>query len=211
MDTNIVQLLSRREGWKQFVEEYSDLMFTIIKRVVHNEDEAADIYVSVLETLRKDNCKRLKSFRGKSKFSTWLTSVVKNLIADYFRRKGRGIEEILSIDDNEQPIPVVDKSLDPSLVLIREESKKRLSEIKSYLLEAVSELPERDQLILKFRFQDNLKTKEIANILNFRGESEVYQRLYKLFNDLKKKLSKHRITEEAFKDVIEETDFKNFL
>ena len=101
--------------------------------------------------------------------------------------------------------------MDPSLVLIKEESKKRLSEIRSYLLEAVSELPERDQLILKFRFQDNLKAKEIANILNFRGESEVYQRLYKLFNDLKKKLSKHRITEEAFKDVIEETDFKNFL
>src|SRR5258708_3548893 len=85
------QLHSRRpqEAWAQFLQEYSALIFHIVRHFEHNNDHAADCFQFVCERLSEKNLRRLSQFKinGPAKFSTWLRAVVRNLCLDWHRRQ----------------------------------------------------------------------------------------------------------------------------
>ncbi len=63
-----------------------------------SEDDAGDFYVYALEHL-KDG-RKLKSFQGKSKFTTWFYAVLKNLTIDFLRSRREEIRTVsLSMTD----------------------------------------------------------------------------------------------------------------
>jgi DNA-directed RNA polymerase specialized sigma24 family protein len=70
------------EAWKTFCETYSPLIERSIRRYVKDTETARDLYVSLLERLRKGT---LGSYRGVSTLATWLYVVARNHCRDYFR------------------------------------------------------------------------------------------------------------------------------
>ena len=67
-------LNSDTEAFRYFVTTYKDLAFSVAVSVVKNEFTAADV---VQESFMKA-FENLKSFKGKSKFSTWFIRIVIN-------------------------------------------------------------------------------------------------------------------------------------
>jgi RNA polymerase sigma factor (sigma-70 family) len=63
------------------------------KRHFSNENDQNESYVFILDSLKADNFKRLRAFKGKSKLTTYLYSLVNSLIID-FRRKRYGRRRI---------------------------------------------------------------------------------------------------------------------
>ena len=94
----------RREDQKamsEFFELYSDMIYSFPIRFYNfSEDEAGDFYLYVFEHLR--NGKKLLSFKGESKFSTWFYSVLRNLTIDFLRSRKENIKttSYLRIDAN---------------------------------------------------------------------------------------------------------------
>lgn len=68
---------------EQWVEEFSDFLFAFALRRVNSRQDAEDI----LQETFLSAYKGLEKFEGKSSVKTWLTSILKNKIIDYYRQK----------------------------------------------------------------------------------------------------------------------------
>jgi RNA polymerase sigma factor (sigma-70 family) len=77
------------EAWTQFLQEYSALIFRVVRHFEHDADHAADCFQFVCESLSEKNFRRLRQFKvdGPAKFSTWLRAVLRNLCLDWHRKK----------------------------------------------------------------------------------------------------------------------------
>jgi RNA polymerase sigma factor (sigma-70 family) len=77
------------EAWTQFLQEYSALIFRVVRHFEHDADHAADCFQFVCESLSEKNFRRLRQFNvdGPAKFSTWLRAVLRNLCLDWHRKK----------------------------------------------------------------------------------------------------------------------------
>lgn len=63
------------------------------KRHFSNENDQSESYLFILDSLKADDFKRLRAFKGKSKLTTYLYSLINSLIID-FRRKRYGRRRI---------------------------------------------------------------------------------------------------------------------
>jgi RNA polymerase sigma factor (sigma-70 family) len=85
------QLGSRdpRDGWTQFLDRYSPLLFDVVRRFEREDDAVTDCYLFICEELSASGFKRLLRFRpdGPARFSTWLCAVARNLCLDWHRRE----------------------------------------------------------------------------------------------------------------------------
>jgi RNA polymerase sigma factor (sigma-70 family) len=70
-----------------------DKIDAICKRNFSAENDRNECYIFVLDGLKADDFKRLRAFKGKSKVSTYLHSLVNSLVID-FRRKRYGRRRI---------------------------------------------------------------------------------------------------------------------
>jgi len=98
-------VMEEREAWCNFLNEFSDFIFCLIRRFARrkeDEDLYADLFLYVVQELHRPNDKnepfyrlrhyleRLDQNKGRANFYTWLAKVIQNLIFDYFReRNGR--------------------------------------------------------------------------------------------------------------------------
>lgn len=98
-DLSLARAVARGDAlaWATFIERYGRLLESVIRRHAGcaNDEEVRDAYVHVLERLYK---RRLKRYEGRSRLSTWLVVVTRNLAVDDLRRRqGRiGIPSCLS-------------------------------------------------------------------------------------------------------------------
>jgi DNA-directed RNA polymerase specialized sigma24 family protein len=79
----------RDVAWEAFVAEFSQLIHLAARRSARGYDNVMDRYTLVLESLRRDECKRLRGFgeRARSGLGTWLVVVSSRLCVDYHRKK----------------------------------------------------------------------------------------------------------------------------
>jgi len=81
-----------RAAWDLFIARYRRLIFAVIRRSVADEDDAADVFAQVCADLSGNELARLARHRdsGKTRFSTWLVTVVHHQTIDWVRhRDGR--------------------------------------------------------------------------------------------------------------------------
>jgi RNA polymerase sigma factor (sigma-70 family) len=74
----------------------SDLLVkieTVCKRRFSAENDQNECYVYVIDSLKADNYRRLRAFKGKSKLNTYLYALINSLVID-FRRKQYGRRRI---------------------------------------------------------------------------------------------------------------------
>ncbi len=80
--------------WEEFVDKYSRLIFNYINSVLKskninlfNKENTDDIFQEIFVLLRKDNFRKLRSFKAKNECSlaSWLRQVTINYTIDYIR------------------------------------------------------------------------------------------------------------------------------
>ena len=137
-------------------------MPSFYKRAHRYLDNAADAEDAVQDALLSA-CQHLDQFKGQSKMSTWLTTIVINSALTKLRRRPRQIH--MSLDDQfgEEPgYCVSDRLADQSL---SPEDECIKSDLHGHLMHFVEELPPSLNKAFRLRDLDWLTTSEAAQVL----------------------------------------------
>jgi len=148
-DEAILQLArhprTREEGFRQLVLAYQQRLYRVIRRQVSSHEDADD----VLQNTFLKVFRHLDGFEGRSEFYTWLYRIAQNEVYTFMksnsRRKWVDLEG--QVERKEEPHLNTDEVL-RSLELV------------------VNQLPERQQMVFRMRYYDELSYKQMAEILN---------------------------------------------
>ena len=153
----VIQYLNNKDelALEELIKRYLPRIFGFVKRYTGNEDTAADI---TQETFVKV-WKNMKSFDSSKSFKTWIFTIAKRTAIDELRKKKAILFSTLDNDwVNNFGESLADKSASfLEQILMRQESKE--------LAFAISKLPANYRSIVNMHIKDDLKLREIADIL----------------------------------------------
>lgn len=141
-----------RAALSQLIAEQQTYVYSIAMSLLRRPEDAADLTQDAFLRL----CQAIGSYRGETKFTTWLYRLVTNLGLDLLRRRGRAKEAAL--DEGEIDLPDVDPLVDPELLSDRAETAARVRA-------ALDDLPTAYRLALTLYYFRELKYEEIASVL----------------------------------------------
>jgi RNA polymerase sigma-70 factor (ECF subfamily) len=142
-------------------DRYSSIVYNKCHSFAKNDAEAQDLAQDVFIRLYV----KLGSFKKKSKFSTWLYALTYNYCVNYVsRNKSKKIKRnSVLFEEIDQNVVDVDKT---SLFEIKVDNLQKAMEI----------VPPEDKMILLLKYQDDMRIKEISEILSI-GKSAAKMRL----------------------------------
>lgn len=140
-------------------ERYADKVYRKCISFVKEESIAADLTHDIFIKVYM----KLGSFKGTSKFSTWLYSITYNFCVDHIRKNRK--KKMVSIDDEQR---VKDMEV---------ETADDLAHIKGARLKALLErIKPEERMILLMKYKDDMSIKDIQEVLKV-SESAVKMRL----------------------------------
>ena len=157
-------------------DRYATLVYNKCYGFSRDEDEAKDLTQDVFLKLFV----KLASFKGKSKFSTWLYAFTYNHCVNYVTRNTAKKIEKQSVDYHDIE-NVSDSEIEDNDFL-----KMRVDKLKK-AMELIS--PD-EKMILLLKYQDYLTIKEIESVLGI-GESAVKMRIKRAKDKLKQVYSEN--------------------
>ncbi|MEE9409016.1 MAG: sigma-70 family RNA polymerase sigma factor [Polaribacter sp.] len=144
-------------------DRYSKVVYNKCYGFSKNKEEAEDLTHDVFIRLFV----KLKTFKGNSKFSTWLYSFTYNFCVNYVQRNAHKKKEKVTV--------VTDQIKEEDSFIEIEDAT--LFELKSEKLAKTLALIEpTDKMILLMKYQDDMSIKEIKDVLEI-GESAVKMRI----------------------------------
>ena len=125
----------------------------------------------------KDGLKRLKGFKEKSKFKTFLTTAVIRLLYDFWRQKGSKEEHVTKYGPEFEALfdSPVDEPLSRLIQLEDEQFKNKAAE---FLPRILDQLDSEEKLAVKMKYQKSMKISAIARTLGrtrFKTEQMIKQ------------------------------------
>lgn len=148
-------------------ERYNRMLFGFFYRITSNREASEDLVQNLFIRIMKYR----KQFRGEGKFTTWMYTIARNILADHFKQNKR---KGFSIELTETHEGLKDDSFD----LEMEEEKHQLLKKAMNCLES-----EKLELLILSRYQ-GLKYKEIAEIMNS-SEGAIRVKIFRALNDLR--------------------------
>jgi RNA polymerase sigma-70 factor (ECF subfamily) len=145
-------------------DRYATMVYNKCYGFANGIDEAKDLTQDVFLRVFV----KLASFKGKSKFSTWLYAFTYNHCVNYVTRNTAKKLEKQSVSSENIDIQNIGEEVDST----REFENMRLDKLKE-VMELIS--PE-EKMILLLKYEDNLTIKELSEALDI-GESAVKMRL----------------------------------
>ncbi|WP_081415573.1 RNA polymerase sigma factor [Aquimarina latercula] len=145
-------------------DRYSKKVYNKCYSFTKNEDEAKDLTQDVFFKLFV----KLSTFKGNSKFSTWLYAFTYNFCINYLNRdSGKRMNNLSDTMDNH----------DYHLSNIEDIDDEELFELKASKLEkALDTIDPEDKTMLLLKYQDDVSVKDLQVLLKV-GESAVKMRL----------------------------------
>jgi RNA polymerase sigma-70 factor (ECF subfamily) len=158
-----------RDTFAELYEEFLPKVFRYVQYKVNNVQLSEDLTSAIFE---KALVHLNKYSSDKASFSTWIFSIARNTIIDYFRVQRK--RETTSLDESIE-IPSSDSSPEEEL-LKREELEK--------LHACLAQLPPDEQEIIRLKFGAELNNRQIARMLGL-SESNVGTKLYRAVRKLR--------------------------
>ncbi len=143
-------------------DRYAKLVYNKCYGFAKSEDEAEDLTQDVFLQLFI----KLRTFKGKSKFSTWLYSFTYNFCVNYVNRnKQRKIrDKSVQVENSEHKL--TEEVPDESLYEMKADKLKK----------ALEQISPEEKSILLLKYQDGASIKELVTLMEL-GESAVKMRL----------------------------------
>ena len=165
-DENLVKAIASSNDTLLFeilYDRYDKVVYNKCLGFSKSDDEAEDLTQDIFLKLFV----KLKTFKGKSKFSTWLYAFTYNHCVNYVNRStAKKIEKKSVGTENIEDTYYNPEKDDNSINLLRVEKLK----------EALEQISPEEKMILLLKYQDSLSIKELTGILDV-GESAVKMRL----------------------------------
>jgi RNA polymerase sigma factor (sigma-70 family) len=174
----ISQVLSGdQQAYAQIVNRYQAYVFTLTLRIIKNREDAEEVAQDVFIKAYR----YLADFKGASKFSTWLYTIVNNTCITFLRKKKLDIHSL----DNEKLFELADNQ-DSGMKADRVEQKSRQAMVN----QAIAMLSADDSRILTLFYKAEQSLEETAQILGVEVNAAKV-RLHRARTRLKEKMEKH--------------------
>ncbi|MEW6555693.1 MAG: sigma-70 family RNA polymerase sigma factor [Actinomycetota bacterium] len=144
-------------AFEELVSRYESVIMNMAYRLLGNRSDASDVCQEVFVLL----IRKLGSFRGESKFSTWLYRVSLNACHDYARRSKRHVSISESPGDD---LPDIEQRLADDGFDSPELSMER-AEVQKTVRDAVARLPYKFKEVIYLHDLSGYNYKEVAEIL----------------------------------------------
>jgi RNA polymerase sigma-70 factor, ECF subfamily len=145
-------------AFEELVSRYEPVIMNMAYRLLGNRSDAADVCQEVLVLL----IRKLESFRGEAKFSTWLYRVSLNACHDYARRSRRHLSISESPGDD---LPDIEQRLADEGFDSPETSAER-AEVQKAVRDGVARLPYKFKEVIYLHDLNGYNYKEVAEILD---------------------------------------------
>jgi len=146
-------------GFENIFTSYEKPLYNFVLRMVKDtqtaEDLTQDIFIKIY--------KKLKSFRGEASVSTWVYKIATNAYLDYVRSSGykkNSLSDYIDEGENEK----WNHGQYEKIIAIDEQAIK--SEMNTCIQRFLNDLPEDYRAVIVLHDLQDLKNKEIADILN---------------------------------------------
>lgn len=163
--TNEAQLIAelkneatRERAFRILVREYSPRMYSHIARMVHNHDDADDVLQNALIKVWNN----IDSFRGESALSTWLYRIAFNEASNFLTHT----KTALSIDTPATGNADNDGEAITLASRLMADDYFDGDETEALLVQAVAELPAKQQAVFNMKYYDDMKYEEMSTILD---------------------------------------------
>tara|TARA_R110002033_G_scaffold65101_3_gene115978 strand:- start:5416 stop:5958 length:543 start_codon:yes stop_codon:yes gene_type:complete len=148
----IKQLLDSKTqnvAFQKLLSTYQKPLYNHIRNIVLNHDDTDDVLQNTFVKIFQN----LKNFKGESKLFSWMYRIATNEAISFLNQKAKksGISSQI----------IQDKALDN----LRADVHFDGNEIQIKLQQAIATLPEKQQLVFKMKYFEELKYEEISEIL----------------------------------------------
>lgn len=154
-DQQILEWISstdqKERGFRQLVDKYKEKLYWHVRRMVLNHDDADDVLQNTFIKVYKS----IDGFEGKSSLYTWLYKIATNETLTYLDKNKRYSYD--SMEDSEEHPALRNLATDPLY---------EGDEIQLHLETAIANLPDKQKMVFKMRYHDELSYREIAEVLD---------------------------------------------
>jgi RNA polymerase sigma-70 factor (ECF subfamily) len=186
-DESLVELarLGGENAIRTLIKRNNQRLFRVARSVLRDDFEAEDV---VQETYLKAFTK-LATFRGDSRFSTWLTRIALNEAIGR-KRRARPTADVAELDAvafaNGGSFPIAPLSLTP----LAADNEVMRMEIRNVLECAIDDLPEGFRIVFMLRSIEGMSVEETGNLLSLNSNT-VKTRLHRAHRLLRTAIEKH--------------------
>lgn len=153
-EVEIIELIKSAEtveaGYRLLLQEFQQQLYWQIRKLVLDHEDAHDVLQNVFVKVFKG----VKNFKGDSKLSSWLYRIAYNESMTFLTKKRKQLQ----ISDIELQTKLVDQ-LEADVYFTGDE-------IQLALQKALAQLPNRQREIFNMRYYDEVKFKDIAQLLD---------------------------------------------
>ena len=139
------------EAFGMLVSLYEKKIYNLSLRISGNSEDAFDISQETFIKIFKN----IEKFKGESSFSTWIYRIATNTAYDYLKYEAKPKR---SLDDDENPIEIIDKTISPEQATETDEEMKTIGK-------AINKLSLEFRQVLVLRDIEGYSYEEIADIL----------------------------------------------
>ena len=173
-DNNLVKLAANgdQQAFGELMHRHMDRVYNIAFRMTRSSSDADEVVQQTFMALLK----KLKQFRGESKFTTWLTRVATNYCLNFIKKRNRqetptgaGAPDEDSWEEAGDPDDLLPWQQNP-------EQKLQRKQLQDLLTQALDRLDDKYRPVIVLRDVEGLSTAETAESLEI-TESNVKVRL----------------------------------
>ena len=164
-------------AYAQLVEKYQHMVYTLALKLVGRSEDAQEVAQDVFLQAYQ----ALNSFKGESKFSTWLYKITYHKGLDLLKKRKRTIAVNSYDGDFSINIPALENNWDTL------EKKEQRETIK----EAVDELHAADSIVITLFYFEELSLNEISEVLSLKSNAvkvKLFRARKRLAHILRRKL-----------------------
>ena len=140
---------TRRDAFTKVVEEYSEKLYWLIRKMVLSHDDANDILQNTLLKAWTN----LDSFRGEAKLLTWIYKIALNENITFLNRQ-RAMHHI-SLDDTDTYM----------LEKLQGDDYFDGDALQLKLEEAILSLPDKQRVVFVMKYKEDMKYEEMSDVL----------------------------------------------
>ncbi|RTY87699.1 RNA polymerase sigma factor [Flavobacterium sp. RSP15] len=146
---NLLNSKTQNQAFQQLLQEYQRPLYNHIRNIVLNHDDADDILQNTFIKIFQN----LKNFKGDSKLFSWMYRIATNEALTFLKQKSK-INTVSSVILQRKTID----NLEADVFFDG-------NDIQLKLQKAIALLPEKQQLVFKMKYFEELKYEEISLIL----------------------------------------------
>ena len=146
---SLLNLQTQNQAFQRLMQEYQKPLYAHIRNIVLSHDDADDVLQNTFIKVFQN----LKTFKAESKLFTWMYRIATNEALTFLNQKAK--------KSGVSSVELQNKAIDNLKADIYFDG----DEIQIKLQKAIAELPEKQQLVFKMKYFEDLKYEEISEIL----------------------------------------------